>query len=516
MTVPNDLIVTPESGLITEVDGNFTVNTSVLEAMAAAQAANTNSGCGPCGNNPGPCTYFWSLGAQSIQNGDAQTISLVGAPPGLRVSFTFDMPGGVKFVTNIVADSNGMGTKRIVVLNGNGIYTVTASACGCGSNPACKTFTVCPPAPVCAEVSLNTSASACVAASGNLFSGGEIFSTACDRAVTVVPKFATPSVNSGGYVSLEVRVTNTNNVPVTFTLGNVTLPPELSGTVSIPQVVVNGQSTLVRTFTLTASSGVNADAVVTIGSGVGTYICGGQQYSASGGQDLVAVVAPSGGFGCDLRVEVFAWTPANILNGGTTQLQLVLKNYGAATVTNVAVAAISGPATFTGTALATTGATIAPGATLSLTSSGVIEHTAGTPQTLTAFAPAGTITYTCNGGNFNIGAAIQTSIVVAAGTIANGYCQGTLSWENPLDGTVRAYITGALANTQYSWVSTGAIANAGQFTTDATGYGFVDFTYGVWRNAGQLVVNVTAPSPNACQFPELSIQLPSYVVSEGA
>lgn len=516
MTVPNDLIVTPESRLITEVDGNFTVNTSVLEAMAAAQAANTNSGCGPCGNNPGPCTYFWSLGAQSMQNGDAQTISLVGAPPGLRVSFTFDMPGGVKFVTNIVADSNGMGTKRIVVLNGNGVYTVTASACGCGANPGCKTFTVCPPAPVCAEVSLNTSASACVAASGNLFSGGEIFSTACDRAVTVVPKFSAASVNSGGYASLELRVTNTNNVPVKFSLGNVTLPPELSGTVNIPQVIINGQSTLVRTFTLTATAGVNTDAVVTIGNGVGTYICGGQQYSASGGQDLISVIAPAGNLGCDLRVEVFAWTPANILNGGTTQLQLVLKNYGSTSVTDVAVAAISGPATFSGSALATSGATIAPGATLSLTSTGVIEHTAGTAQTFNAFAPAGTITYKCNNGSFNIGAPIQTSIVVAAGTIANGYCTGTLTWESVSPGVVRALVTGAKPNTQYNYTSTGAISSAGQFTTDASGDGFVDFSYGVWIGGSQLVVIVTAPSPNACQFPELSIQMPIYTVSEGA
>lgn len=510
MTIPNQIIVTPESGLISEgEDGNFTLNASVLEALAAQQASfATNAACSPCAGPSVACEFFWALGAAKLENGDAQTITVVGAPPGLRIAFHFDMPNGAVYDTNIVTDDSGKGTKRIVVLNGNGSYTVTATACGCVPRPTSLNFAVCAAPPACAEVVLSTSATPCVLAAGNLFSGGAIYSQGCDRAVTVTPKFLTPTVNSGGYASLEITVSNTNNVPVTFSLGNVTLPPELSGTVAIPQTVINGQATLVRTFTLTATSGVDASAVITIGNGVGTYICNGSQYSASGGQDLVSVIAPSSGLGCDLRVETFAWVPANIANGGTTQLQLTLKNYGSVSVTDLAISAISGPTTFTGGALTASGVTIAPGATFSVNSTGVIEHTASTAQTLTAFAPAGTITYKCGGVPLNIGAPIQSSVVVAAGTISNGYCSGTLTWEVPISGTVRVLILGALANATYNYTISGAYAASNQVTTDASGDAYIDISYTFVQAGSQVVVAVSIGEPGNCQFPEMSLQLP--------
>ena len=514
-----DVTITPGSGLGTvDEDGNIIINSSTLEAIYLANKNNENTGCGPCAVAKPICSICWAIGLKKLANGEAQTITVFGAPPNRRISFRFNLADGTDYITNLVTDMTGAATKKVVILNGAGTYKVTPVACDCAVTPACAEFLVTDCAtPVCPTVSVSTSSDDCDVTVGNVFSGGSIYSQTCDRAVTVTPRFMSGTVPSGGTVQLQITVANANNIPVKFSLASLVLPAGLSGTVSIPQTVINGNQSLVVYFTLSATSGVDLSAQIVVSNGQGTYICSGDQYSASGGQDSVQIIAPSGGFGCDLRVESFTWNPSSILNGGTSQLALVLKNYGANTCTNVSMTSVSGPIGFSGPPLSFTGVTIAPGATYQVTSTGTISHTESTSQNFNAYIPAGHIQYVCNSANLSIGAQVQATVAVSASTISSGYCQGVLSFRvepTPAPPNVIPVITGGLPNTTYNYTVSGAVAMTGQFTTDSSGNAdAVIIEYASYQANSQVVVTITGPAPGNCQFPELAIQLP--VVDDG-
>lgn len=498
-------------------EGNLTLNSAALNAvaLAAKNSARTGDPCAPCGSGPGnPCSVTWSISADKILLGEYITIFALGVPPGKRISFAISLPACGKYVVNLIGDSSGQASKRIALTSGYGLYAVHPEPAGdgCVYTPAANTVLVRKTEPLCAAVEVSTNASLCELTATNIFSGGEIYSTACDRAVTVTPRFLGNNINSGGQVQVEIAVANSNFNPVTFTLAPLALPAGLTGTVVIPSVVIEGNQVLRRYFTLTVSSGVEQTVSLVVSTGNGTYLCDGDQYSAAGGQDSLTMLPPASA-ACDLRIETFVWNPASILNGGVAQLQLVLKNYGSATVTSVNMPAVAGGGGFSGAPLVISGVTIAPGATHSVSSTGNINHTATTPQTFSATIPAGHITYTCNGNSVAIQTSRSANISVAASTIAAGYCAGTLYWEKEDDYLLNVVLEDAVPNTLYTYTVSNALSTIGSVTTNSSGDARFDLPYSE-NDAGFIAtIVVTGPPPGNCQFPELTITLP--VVNDG-
>ena len=506
--------------------GTWGIRTSYLDSILAVRAAaQQQEGCEPCGHQRRGCNICWSIGGddQSLNNGEEITIAFSGAPRGTVAPFDLITPQNEVVPIFVVADELGNGQLAVSILNGPGHYVVEPrkSSCPCTFSPARAGFDVVDQcAPTCPTSDFSTGASdGCSGAVSGIFSHGLVSYDECSNAVSITPKFSTTSVPSGTTVVLEVRVKNNNASPVKFGLAPLALPPQLLGTVSITETIINGGAELVRVFTL-AVAAVSTETAVTLAIpyGAGTYQCGGTQFSASASQDLINVL-PTGS-GCDVRIESFSFVPAAVANGGTTALQLVLKNYGTTSTATVTALIPQLPAGFTPsvTVPANWAATLAPGQAASFTLPGTVAHTSGTTQNLIATVPVNSVSWTCSssGSTVNSTAAPVTATVAVNpdGTGTGGACNGTVTWaKDTATCEVTVQLLGAAVGTEYTAAYSGACAGTLTFTTNSSGDGNFGIEYSTGQIGGQVEVIISLPG--LCQYPPLTIQLPTCTTFSG-
>lgn len=512
--------VSSEFMVFDDSTGTWEIRPAYLDSILAFRANEQKyEGCDPCTPSKRHCNICWSIGpaGQILTAGQEITIAFTGAPRGTVAKFWLVTPSQDRVPVFVVADELGNGQLAISILNGPGTYYVEPAdnSCPCSFSPLRADFSVSDPcAPACPTTEFSTGpADACNTTVSGIFSHGLVGYDECSGAVTITPKFVQPTVPSGTSIVLEIRVKNNNASPVKFSLAPLSLPTGLSGTVSIVETVIQGKTEIVRTFTLSANPvAEDTPVVLAIPYGAGTYQCGGVQFSASAAQDLVTVL-PTGS-GCDVRIESFYFTPAVAANGGSTNLVLIIKNYGTMSSAFASIPVPQFPAGFTpSTTLGSilTSMLLAPGQSSTFTIPGVVAHTAGTVQNMIATIPVGALSWTCGTGTevSSNPAVVSATVAVnpAAGT-AGGACNGTVTWERKelTSCGLNILLSGAAANTEYTASVSGTVAGTYTFTTDENGDGSLPVYYdsGVANSQIQVVVSL----PGICQYPPLTIQLP--------
>ncbi len=505
-------------------DGEYVIDSSYLDALAASRrnldGALANGGgcapmpaeCTPCGTPQQlKCQICWGMSLNCETN--ELTISVVNSTPLLPVTFRIWFPNHCgHYDVHMVLDTKGIAQRKIFLLSGPGDYKVEVINCSCLVSDRSKTAKVkaisC--APACTPCPTSTIDTVeCAPITSQIFSNecGQVGSSLCANSVTMTPSFQYATIASGQQIGLRITVCNNNPIAIDFQLPPLTLPAGLFGTIKIPKTSIGGQSCEDFDFILNVNGEVGTSKTLVLGSGTGLYVCKGGQYSASGGQTTVQVTAPTGLGACGLSIESFAWTPAEIFNGGNSQLCLVLKNTGSNPITNIVVPAIAGPAGFSGAPISGVIASLAAGATTQLCTTGVITHTANVSQTLSAIIPAGAISFICFGSTQNAAGA-TAPIVVRAETGDLTECLGLLYADRYAAESCNITLTieGGIPNATYhvkprldgvvtTWFT---IPADSELVTDSNGDGFITVFATAPITLGPQPLAFRLEGPNGC------------------
>ncbi len=378
------------SGLKFNCHGELEIDCSALAAKCGfGSGSSTNT---ITGNN---CQFQWTVSPQQVVAGGLVTFTATGLQP-LQAFQVLVTGNNAEYVWQISANAQGkvLDEKLQMPLNG-ALFTFKPLVAGCSAIPAQAQvmLEVCNAMPI-----------------GN-----------CNGTVTITPIFAVQQTTAGQSTILSLVISNTNTNPVTnVTLPAISLPASLTGQiVSFSQVSVPGNSQITRSFNLIPVNATSDDvvALLDIPSNTATYTCGGQTFSAGGGQTSVTI---KGGVqtSCSLEIQSLSISPNPAVSGSSFTATLVVRNSGNGLLSNTTLTSLlfDNPPTVTATpanaAMSFSGIAIAAGATHTETKQFVLTKSAGGSVVHTITIPANAVTATCNGALVGNVQPYSTTVVI--------------------------------------------------------------------------------------------------------